>query len=90
MPQLKSPATAYCYRHRFSGTLHAIGLDSELISMTLGHCADSSQVYYSSSFRTGDSGFNIFNIKSEKKVKLKGKNKRTWSPYWIETHKSLQ
>jgi hypothetical protein len=90
MPQLKSPATAYCYRHRFSGTMHGLGFDTETIAMALGHCTDTSQSYYSSSFRTGDSGFYIFNIKSEKKIKLKAKDKQNWSPGWMDNHKSLQ
>ncbi len=82
MPQLKSPVTAYCYRHRFSGILHGLGLDSELISMSLGHCTDVSKAYYSSSSRTGDSGFTISNIKSEKKVKMKNNLKKPWHPSW--------
>lgn len=90
MSQLKTPVTAYCYRHRFSGTLHKLGLDAESISMALGHCTDVSKSYYSASGRTSDSGFNIFNIRSEKKVKLKSKNKKAWAPYWMEAHKSLQ
>ncbi|MGY6278338.1 hypothetical protein [Methylomonas sp. MgM2] len=82
MPQLKSPVTAYCYRHRFSGILHGLGLDPELISMSLGHCTDASKVYYSSSSRTGDSRFKISNINSEKKVKLKNNFKKPWHSYW--------
>lgn len=90
MPQLKTPATAYCYRHRFSGTLHGLGLDTEAISMALGHCTNASQVYYSSSFRTGDTGFKIFNIKSEKQVKMKNNFKKKWHPSWPEKTNRLK
>ncbi|WKJ91329.1 hypothetical protein QZJ86_04155 [Methylomonas montana] len=71
MPQLKEAATAYCYRHRFSGSLHKANLDSESISKALGHSSDQSKQHYSSSYRSSSSGFFISNILSASPVKMK-------------------
>ena len=90
MPQLKTPATAYCYRHRFSGTLHNLGIDTESISMALGHCTDASQQHYSSAHRTSDGSFLIKNIRSEKKVKLKNSTKKTWTQSWQKNDCTLR
>jgi integrase len=90
MPQLKIPATAYCYRHRFSGTLHNLGIDAEFISMALGHCTDASQQHYSSAHRTSDGSFLIKNIKSEKKVKMKNNSKKTWIQCWQDNDSTLR
>ncbi|WKJ88597.1 hypothetical protein QZJ86_11225 [Methylomonas montana] len=72
MPNLKEPASAYCFRHRFSGQLHRAGLDKELISMALGHATLRSQGYYSRSYRSGADGFCITNIQASQKVGKKG------------------
>jgi len=71
IPQLKEVATAYCYRHRFSGSLHHAGLDTQLIAKALGHSTDQSQQQYSTAFRTGAIGFKICNIKSARPIKAK-------------------
>jgi integrase len=84
MPQLKQPATAYCFRHRFSGSLHHAGLDAELIAQALGHCSDQSQAYYSSSYRSGADGFVIHNIQAARPVNLKNL-KRTIAKQSIPT-----
>jgi integrase len=89
MPQLKGAATAYCFRHRFSGTLHNLGLDTESISMALGHCTDASQNHYSSAYRTSDGSFLIKDIKSEKKVKMKSSTKKPWIQRWQDNDSTL-
>lgn len=71
MPQLKEPATAYCFRHRFSGSLHHAGINSGSISQALGHCSDQSMQHYSSSYRSSASGFSIRNIQSARPVRSK-------------------
>lgn len=71
MPFLKEPASAYCFRHKFSGELHQSGLDTTSIAMALGHSADQSLQHYSKSGRSGASGFCISNIHSAQPVKLK-------------------
>lgn len=71
MPGLKEPATAYCYRHRFSASLHHAGLDSESIAKALGHCTDQSQQHYSTAYRSGAAGFTIRNIVSAQPINNK-------------------
>lgn len=71
MPQLKEVATAYCYRHRFSASLHHAGLEAESIAKALGHCTDQSQQHYSTAYRTGATGFQISNINSTRPIKAK-------------------
>jgi len=75
MPQLKEQASAYCYRHKFSGELHKSKLDTESIAMALGHSNDQSQQHYSRSYRTGTDSFSISNIKTSKNVILKNHNR---------------
>ncbi|MCL7421783.1 MAG: hypothetical protein M8364_12845 [Methylobacter sp.] len=75
MPRLKEPVSAYCYRHRFSGDLHKVGLDSEAIAKALGHSNDQSQQKYSKSHRSGATGFSISNIVAATPVNLKNQAK---------------
>lgn len=79
MSRLKEPASAYCYRHRFSGDLHKLGLDSEAIAKALGHSNDQSQQKYSKSHRSGATGFSISNIVAATPVNLKNQARlRIW------------
>lgn len=71
MPQLREAATTYCFRHRFSASLHQLNLETSEIAQALGHCADQSQQHYSKAFRTSASGFKINYIESFQEVKCK-------------------
>lgn len=71
MPQLKEPATTYCYRHRFSGALHHAGLDGDSIGKSLGHIVDSSSQHYGKGYRSAAKGFLITDIEAARPVKLK-------------------
>lgn len=71
MPGLKGNASAYCYRHRFSGNLHRLGLSTDEIAKALGHCSDQSQQNYSKAYKSGAEGFSIDNIVSAREVSLK-------------------
>lgn len=71
MPQLKEPATSYCYRHRFSGALHRAGLDASSISQSLGHVSDQSSQHYGKGYRSAATGFLITDIQAALPVKLK-------------------
>jgi len=73
MPQLKEPATSYCYRHRFSGALHRAGLDAESISQALGHVSDRSAEHYGKGYRSAAKGFLISDIRAAMPVKLKNR-----------------
>lgn len=73
MPQLKEPATSYCYRHRFSGALHRAGLDAESISQALGHVSDQSSQHYGKGWRSAANGFQITDIQAALLVKLKNR-----------------
>jgi integrase len=71
MPGLKENASAYCFRHRFSGNLHRLGLATYEIAKALGHCSDQSQQNYSKAYKSGANGFSIYNIVSAREVSLK-------------------
>ena len=57
----------YTYRHNFSRLLKGSGIDSDSVSMALGHCTDRSKKYYSAA--SGKSFFRISEIKGSKKIK---------------------
>ena len=77
MPQLKEAASAYCFRHRFSGDLHKLGLDNQTIGKALGHSTTTSQGHYSRSTRTGATGFSISNIDAANPVKVHSQSKNS-------------
>jgi len=52
----------YCFRHCFSGDLHAAKLSREEIAQSLGHKTDRTQSYYSHSKIHSTSGFKVSNI----------------------------
>jgi len=67
--KLKEQITSYCFRHAFSGDLHAVGLSAEGIAQALGHASDRTQAYYSHSTKHSSSGFSIQDIESTEPVK---------------------
>ena len=65
----KDQASPYCFRHAFSGDLHAAKINREDIAKCLGHSTDATQAYYSSSSKHSSGAFKIGNINSTESVK---------------------
>ena len=65
----KEQASPYCFRHAFSGDLHAAGLTRTEIAQCLGHSTDKTQSYYSHSTKHSSGAFKITNIESTEAVK---------------------
>ncbi len=59
----------YCFRHAFSGDLHATELSREEIARCLGHKTDETQRHYSRSVKHSSGGFKITDIHSTEPVK---------------------
>ena len=60
----------YCFRHCFSGDLHAENLSREEMAQCLGHKTDKTQSYYSHSKKHSSGGFKITNIDSTESVRM--------------------
>jgi integrase len=67
--RLKEQVSPYCFRHAFSGDLHAAGLNSIEIAQCLGHNTDKTQAYYSHSQKHRTGGFKIEAIASTEAVR---------------------
>jgi len=65
----KGQISPYCFRHAFSGDLHAAELTRVEIAQCLGHATDKTQAYYSHSIKHASGGFKISNIASTEAVK---------------------
>jgi len=65
----KEQVSPYCFRHAFSGDLHAVGNNRVEIAQCLGHATDKTQSYYSHSIKHATGGFKISNIESTESVK---------------------
>jgi len=65
----KEQVSPYCFRHAFSGDLHAVGGSRVEIAQCLGHATDKTQAYYSHSIKHSSSGFKISNVDSTEAVK---------------------
>jgi len=65
----KEQVSPYCFRHAFSGDLHAVELTRVEIAQCLGHATDKTQSYYSHSIKHATGGFKISNIDSTEAVK---------------------
>ncbi|BCG64955.1 MAG: hypothetical protein methR_P2749 [Methyloprofundus sp.] len=65
------PVSPYCFRHAFSGDLHAAELNREQIAKCLGHGTDETQIYYSQSTKHSSGRFRIGEIQSTEPVKMK-------------------
>jgi len=64
----KEEISPYCFRHAFSGDLHAVGSSRVEIAQCLGHATDKTQSYYSHSIKHATGGFKISNIDSTDEV----------------------
>jgi len=65
----KGQISPYCFRHAFSGDLHAAQSSRTEIAQCLGHSTDKTQSYYSHSIKHASGGFKISNIDSTESVK---------------------
>ena len=65
----KDQVSPYCFRHAFSGDLHAAKINREDIAKCLGHSTDETQAYYSSSSKHAFGTFKITEINSTEPVK---------------------
>ena len=65
----KEQVSPYCFRHAFSGDLHAAQSTRTEIAQCLGHATDKTQAYYSHSIKHASGGFKISNIASTEAVK---------------------